>query len=92
MLVANWDLGKGESAIIGWVLANPGFEAVLDDRAARRCAKVLGIPICGTLGVLLVARQNALIANLGEMIARLQGEGFYISEPLILAALRSAGE
>jgi predicted nucleic acid-binding protein len=36
-----WDLGAGEIAVIATAMANPGYEAVLDDAAARRCAMVL---------------------------------------------------
>ncbi len=34
-----WDLGAGESAVLTWARRNPGFTAILDDRAARRCAE-----------------------------------------------------
>ena len=37
-VVAGWDLGLGESQVISWAYKNPGFEAILDDRAARKCA------------------------------------------------------
>ncbi len=36
--VANWDLGLGESHVLSWVYSNPGYEAILDDRAAKNAA------------------------------------------------------
>ena len=42
--VASWDLGQGESAVISFVLENPDFWAVIDDREARRCAMALQPP------------------------------------------------
>ena len=40
--VASWDLGMGESCVMSWVLTHPDFEAIIDDRAARKAAIVLG--------------------------------------------------
>ena len=31
-----WDLGAGETAVMSYALANPGWTAILDDGAARR--------------------------------------------------------
>lgn len=40
--VAAWDLGKGETSVISYAIAHPGYYAMIDDRAARRCAKSVG--------------------------------------------------
>ena len=37
-LIRTWDLGAGESKVLTWARENPGYEAILDDRAARNCA------------------------------------------------------
>ena len=39
--VATWDLGLGESHLVSWALLHKGCEAILDDRAARNCARSL---------------------------------------------------
>jgi len=36
-LVAAWDLGQGESAVLSFALKNAEYWAVMDDREARRC-------------------------------------------------------
>ncbi|GGA29817.1 hypothetical protein [Okeania sp. KiyG1] len=41
--VLAWDLGKGESAVLGLALKKPGFAVIIDDRAARRCAQSFGV-------------------------------------------------
>ena len=51
-----WDLGAGETAVLSYALANHGWKAVLDDGLARRCARVLAIPLTGTLGIIIRAR------------------------------------
>lgn len=39
--IRSWDLGAGESQVLAHALAKPEREAILDDRAARRCARVV---------------------------------------------------
>ena len=56
-----WDLGPGESAVLSWAMGHPGAEAVVDDGEERRCATALAIPLRGTLGLVLLAKQRGLI-------------------------------
>jgi uncharacterized protein len=56
-------------------------------------ARRLGVPVTGTLGVLLRAKQVGLIVELQSLITRLQSEGdYYIDPGLIERALLAAGE
>ncbi|MEC4895426.1 MAG: hypothetical protein SAL07_19035 [Oscillatoria sp. PMC 1051.18] len=41
--IAGWDLGKGESEVLSLALKAVNYGAIIDDRAARRCAKSFGI-------------------------------------------------
>jgi predicted nucleic acid-binding protein len=34
-----WDLGAGETSVLALAIAEPGWTAILDDAAARRCAR-----------------------------------------------------
>jgi len=81
--VAAWDLGAGESSVISCALRAPGFEAILDDLAARKCAATLSVPIRGTLGVLLLARKEGLVAELTPLLHNLQTAGFHIRLDLL---------
>ena len=66
---------------------------LLDDKLARRMARRLGVPVTGTLGVLLRAKQVGLIVELRSLITRLQSEGdYYIDPGLIEKALLAAEE
>ena len=51
------DLGPGESQVLMLALEMPGSVALLDDALARRVAIAKGIPIKGTLGLLLDAKR-----------------------------------
>ena len=53
-----WDLGAGETAVLAHALANPNWTAVLDDNAARKCARSFSIPVKGTLAVVILAKQR----------------------------------
>ncbi len=57
--VQMWDLGAGETAVLIYALLHEGWRAVVDEGVARRCAYALGIPLIGTLGIILRARQNS---------------------------------
>ena len=52
--------------------------AILDDRAARECAAVFGIKVCGTIGVLVRARKAGLIAELKPVLAALRAAGLHM--------------
>src|SRR4051812_18351102 len=60
--IADWELGPGETAVLALAHAERGALAVIDDREARRCARSLAIPLIGTLGLVLRAKQDGRIA------------------------------
>jgi predicted nucleic acid-binding protein len=90
--IASWDLGPGESAVLAWAAANPGTEIVCDDLAARRCAQTLGIDVCGTLAIVLRAKQHGLIEEARPLIQRLVEAGMYLSRDVLDQALALVGE
>ena len=87
-----WHLGAGETAVLACALARPGAEAVLDDLAGRRCAAALGIPVRGTLGLVLTARQRGSIPAARPVVEALRREGMYLSDRVLDAALALVGE
>ena len=90
--VLAWDLGDGESAVLSWALAHRGVEAILDDLAARRCAAALGVPVRGTLGIVLVARQRGLIPAAGPVVESRRKAGLYLADAVLDRALALFGE
>jgi predicted nucleic acid-binding protein len=90
--VRKWNLGAGESAVVAFCLANTGYRAVLDDLRGRRCAQSLGVPLFGTLGVVVDARRQGLVPLARPLIAAIRGVGYYIDDKLIEAALSEVGE
>ena len=88
-----WNLGDGESEVLSWAFKNKNeYRAVIDDRAARNCAKTLGIPTIGTGGILVLAKKRGLINSVGEALKRLENVGLYISDEIIELLKTQAGE
>lgn len=87
-----WDLGPGESAVLSWCAARPGIEAIIDDLAARRCAGALGIPMRGTLGVVLVGKQRGRLPAARPVLESLRKAGMYLSDRVMNGALMMVGE
>ena len=91
-VVAAWGLGDGESAAISYALDRPGVEAVLDERAARACAQTLGVRPRGTLGVLVLAKREGVIAEVRPAIGALLQAGYHLGSDLVAVVLADAGE
>lgn len=53
--IRSWRLDPGESQVLAMAMQEPGCGVILDDRAARRCASVLSIPMIGTIGLVALA-------------------------------------
>jgi len=90
--VVAWDLGPGESAVIAWALFHPGCLAVIDDLEGRRCAETLGIQLRGTLGLVLRARRQNVVAEARPVLETLRDAGMYLSDRVVNTALAEIGE
>ena len=91
-IIQAWDRGEGESAVIAWAHIHPGTEAINDDLAGRRCAAALGIPLRGTLGLILTAKRRGRILQARPVIERLRQTGMYLSDHVMNQALALVGE
>lgn len=90
--IERWDLGAGESAVLAWCVEHPGTEAIIDDLAGRRCADALGVPVRGTLGLILIAKQRGRIDAARPILESMRRAGMYLSQAVLDRALRSVGE
>jgi predicted nucleic acid-binding protein len=90
--IVEWQLGVGQSSTLALGPEHPDTEAIIDDRAGRRCAGSLGIPVRGTLGIVLVAKQGGVVREARPIIEDMMGPGLYLSREVVEAALRRVGE
>jgi len=91
-LSAVGDLDPGEAAVLDLALALPSPLAVLDERIARRAAKVLGVPCVGTIGILVEAKKRGLLPAVAPRFAELEKMRFRVSPALRAWALEEADE
>lgn len=91
-MITAWDLGKGESQVLSWAYVNKDYEAVLDDRAARNCANALGIKVIGSLGLIVLAHRNKLVADVTPVFQNLTLNGFRIDSKVISHVIDSLQE
>lgn len=90
--IAAWDLGKGESEVLGWAASHPGYTAIVDDLAARRCADAMGLKVLGTGATLILAKRRGLINQVMPRLQTSKESGLYLSDRLIALLKEQAGE
>ncbi len=90
--IENYNLGKGETEALSLALEISEAGIILDDFAARRCARKLKIPFIGTGGLLILAKQKHLISSVSEALAKVQSEGLWISDAVIKMLKEKTGE
>ena len=81
--IREWDLGAGETAVLSCVLDASDSIAIIDDAAARKCARTLSIPYCGSLGVLARAQKSGMISDLTACVRALRESGLYLSQEVV---------
>lgn len=90
VLLDELDAGEAETIVLArelnadWVL--------MDEKKGRRKLTELGLPKIGTLGILLKAKQANLIPNIQPEIIKLRENSISLSQHVIEAVLRQAGE
>ncbi len=90
--IAYVGLDPGEAAVLAVAEERDARLVVIDEKKARRFAERMGIPLTGTLGVLLSAKEAGLVSSVAGLIAQLQEAGLFLSQDLVRKALRLAGE
>ncbi len=95
-VAVNWvpvpKLAEGEIAAISLALAVDARVLLIDEQLARRVATGLGLPVVGTLGVLLAAKQSGLLAAVAPVLDLMITQGRHIGGRLYAQVLATAGE
>lgn len=65
---------------------------IIDDANAKKHAKYLKLPVTGTLGVLIKAKQEGYISELKPIIQEMISKNIYISENLMKLCLEQVDE
>lgn len=86
-------LHEGEVEVM--ILAQESKKAdlvVIDDNAVKKTAKYLGLPVTGTMGVLLKAKKRGVVKEIRPILESMKERGFYISGEIERLVLEQAEE
>lgn len=88
-----WDqrLGAGEPAAIDLARLRHA-QVLIDERRGRRAASDAGLPVIGTVGLLVRARQLGLIGPVRAILDQLRLAGYHLADDLTARALSALGE
>lgn len=85
-------LDRGEAAVIQLAL-NEGIRTVcIDEVAGRRIARLHGLRVTGSIGILLRAKHEGYLHSVGEVVERMESKGIWLSEKVKGFALQQSGE
>lgn len=65
---------------------------IIDDNAAKKTAKYLGLTVTGTLGILLKAKRQGIVEKVSPLLSKMKQNGFYIDSRVEAFVLEQAGE
>ena len=85
-------LHAGEVEVMLLALEQNADLVIIDDNAAKKTAKYLGIKTTGTLGVLLKAKRQGFVERIQPLLLAMKKNGFYVSDDLSELVLQQAGE
>jgi hypothetical protein len=85
-------LGKGEAEAIILSKEKKADLILIDEKKARKAARRAGFEVVGVLGLLLAAKNKALIPAIKPFIEELSKQGFRLSKKVTERALKEAGE
>jgi predicted nucleic acid-binding protein len=86
------ELDAGEAAAIALAVEVRADLILLDERKGRKVARRLGLPVRGTLGVLVEAKKRGHLALVRPILDQLTAAEFRVSDAVKDEILRSAGE
>jgi len=85
-------LDVGEASVIQLALNERIRTVCIDESAGRRMARLNGLLVTGSVGVLLRARREGYPFSMREALQRMKSRGIWLSQSVEDFALREAGE
>ena len=85
-------LDQGEASVLALAKEHDAHLVIIDEKKAREEAKRIGLPVRGTVGVLLEAKKKGLIDAIKPLLETLHDNGMYLEQSFIDDVLQLAGE
>ena len=94
---ADWKLldpGEADSIACAMAPTHPPTPPVLlmDERAGRSVCASLGLPVIGTAGLIVLAKERRLVTAAKPEFERLHGAGFWLAPQMVRMCLLRCGE
>lgn len=85
-------LDRGEASVIQLAL-NQNIQTVcIDETMGRRIAKLSGLAVTGSIGILLRAKKEGMDLSIYDAIHNMKNHGIWLGEKVARFALQQAGE
>ncbi len=92
LTITQMGLGQGElEAIALYKQLNSNF-LLIDDRRAKKFAQLNSVNVIGSLGVMILAKEQGLVNSIRNDLEKLIDSDVFVSENLINRVLLSVGE
>jgi predicted nucleic acid-binding protein len=85
-------LDLGESSVIQTALDNTIQTVCIDETVGRRIARLNGLKLTGSLGIMIRAKREGHPFLLHDAVERMRTQGIWLSDRLVSFALQQAGE
>jgi predicted nucleic acid-binding protein len=87
------ELDDGEREAIALALEIGERRILIDEREARQVSQSFGLQVIGTLGILLLAKNNQIVPQIQPLLdAMINSAQYWVSTTLYQQVLRQAGE
>lgn len=86
------EIDKGEASAIILALENPGAILIIDDLKGRKVASELDLMFSGSLGLILRAKQEGILARIRPIFEKIRETNFRFNDKLLENILEQAGE
>jgi predicted nucleic acid-binding protein len=80
-------LDRGEASVIQTAMNLDAPLVCIDEAAGRRVARLCGMTLTGSIGVLLKAKSLGYPVSMADAIARMRSHGIWLSESVVRFAL-----
>ncbi len=85
-------LDRAECAAIALAQELNADRLLMDERAGRRLAQQLGLPVIGTIGILLLAKRLGILNEIAPLLNDLIDQGKWMSSTFYRQVLQMADE
>lgn len=85
-------LHRGEAEAIALAVERRAERLLIDERQGRLTAEGMGVPVIGSIGILVAAKARGEVERVAPLLAELRASGLWISDALVTRVLVAVGE